>query len=262
MRALILKAIICLFLPATTVFAEGLGIGGGPPVGTIPRPDFGPITSDSTSTNSFKDVMLANPLLVVSDGLLCRESIVAWKAKSLDNDSLIRWPIESGTDCLGPLKEFSRKLSFAKAPLALSFATFVDGLEKHLNGRTLSWRNCTGGCVSKSAPSPDCIDATPLIQRVVQIPGSNEIFVLNQHLWEEVSQKQPLVCAAAVVDLWLSTHVKDEERRLKMVNDFFSSKFHANDAERARCFDPTDATAPIQSFGGEIDNILKRFPRR
>lgn len=254
--------IYCFFL-ISKAYAEGLGMGGGPPAdltNPIVRPVF-PIANDST-TNS-NDLPLFerhSHLQRIDDGVLCRESASSWKSINHSNQELGRWPLEEDATCLSPLKEFSSKLSFSKAPLALSFATFVDGLEKHLNDSTvLGWKNCLAGCTPKNTPPAGCIEPTVLIQRVSHLPNTKETYVINKIFWDSISTKHPRVCAATVVDLWLSTHVIDKEMREKMVNDFFSAKFHANAPDKPRCFDPTLATKPLESFDGQINGILRRL---
>lgn len=269
---MIIKAILIFTLSLTLAHADpevasapqaydGLGIGGGPPARPQNPDERPPIATDSLGVGgNYPILTLPNQGQVVTDGVLCRESATVWKPLRHNREELGRWPIEANAGCLEPLKEFSRKLSFARAPLALSFASFVDGLEKHLSTGALRWKSCTSGCAAKNAVPNSCIEATPLLQRTVQFPSGTEQFVLNKSLWDEVSSKQPLVCAATVVDLWLSTHVADHSKRSQMVNDFFSAKFHANSEARPECFDPTAATRPFEAFEGQIQNILLRIP--
>lgn len=252
--------IYCFFL-ISKAYAEGLGMGGGPPADII-NPIIRPVSPVDTTTNTNELPLLQRHLQLqnVTDGVLCRESASTWKSINHSNQDLERWPLEEHATCLSPLKEFSRKLSFSKAPLALSFATFVDGLEKHLNDSTiLGWKNCSDGCSPKSTPPSDCIEATVLIQRVEQLPNARETYVINKSFWDSISTQHPRVCAATVVDLWLSAHVTEKETREQMVNDFFSAKFHANSEDQPRCFDPTLATQPLQSFDGQINGILRRL---
>lgn len=268
---MIIKAILIFTLSLLTVQAQetaraphaydGLGAGGGPPARPL-NPDIRPpIASDSLNVGGNYPILnLPTEGQVVTDGLLCRESATVWKPLLHTREELERWPTDENAGCLGPLKEFSRKLSFARAPLALSFASFVDGLEKHLSSGALRWKSCTSGCAPKNSVPRTCIEATPLIQRTVQFPSGTEQFVLNRSVWNEVSVKQPLVCAATVVDLWLSTHVSDKAKRVQMVNDFFSARFHANSEARPECFDPTAATRPFDAFEGQIQNILLQIP--
>lgn len=243
---------ICLSAHA----GDGLGMGGGPPADII-NPILRPIIPIDSTFQRLTDGFIFEPQQsVTEDGVICKESEDAWKPLLHTSEVLNRWPIESGSTCLDPLREFSQKLSMARAPLALSFAMFVDDLEKHMAGTSRNWKNCTSGCVIKNAAPANCIEATPLLQRVTQLPSRSESYIVNKSVWDEVSSKQPLVCAATVVDLWLSHHVADKSKRMDMVSDFFSAKFHANEENLQRCFDPTAATRPFESLDGQVQNIL------
>lgn len=225
--------------------------------GKAPHADLG------DKLNSFRDFRRKvgqNKSHVVSEGVLCRESETKWKPKLHSKQELERWPLEPGADCFTPLREFSKKLSFARAPLALSFATFIDGLEKHLGNGALNWKSCVSGCYSREKMSSSCIEATTLLSRSTHIPSGNDLYVLNKAVWEDVSTNQPLVCAAVVVDFWLSKHVIEPQERVKMVSDFFSAKFHSNSEEKNQCFDPTASVEPFERFEGSIQNILLRVP--
>lgn len=259
---MIIKVFLLFTLSFISAHAnDGLGMGGGPPADII-NPIAIPISPIDSLGRSGQQpqLILSDVNQVVSDGVLCRESTTVWRPLFHTREELERWPIEASAGCLGPLKEFSRKLSFARAPLALSFASFIDGLEKHLTTGALGWKSCTSGCSPKNAVTSSCIDATPLIQRTIQFPSRNEQFILNKTIWNEVSSQQPLVCAATVVDLWLSSHVADRAKRIQMVNDFFSARFHANSEARVECFDPTAATRPFEAFEGLIQSILLQIP--
>ncbi|MBH47916.1 MAG: hypothetical protein CME71_07060 [Halobacteriovorax sp.] len=243
---------ICLSAQA----GDGLGMGGGPPADILNQIIRPIIPIDSTLQGEANRLIFPQPVMVIDDAVLCKESESSWKPLLHTSEVLNRWPIDTEATCLDPLREFSQKLSLARAPLALSFATFIDGLEKHLAGTSLNWKNCTSGCVLKNVAPTACIEATPLLQKVTQIPSRSESFILNKAIWDEVSSKQPLVCAATVVDLWLSNHVPDKTKRMAMVSDFFSAKFHANEENVPRCFDPTASTRPFDSLDGQVQNIL------
>ena len=172
------------------------------------------------------------------------------------NQVLRRWPLSANADCLEPLKDFSQKLSLARAPLALSFATFIDGLEKHLSGNTLKWKNCGENCRAFTQESESCIKPEVLIKKISNLSNQSNSYELNRTLWDNLSKNQPRVCAAAIVDLWLSSHVTDKNKRSDIVNDFFSARFHANSESSTRCFDPTAATLPFESLDGQVQNIL------
>tara|TARA_R110000868_G_scaffold117600_15_gene312514 strand:+ start:20617 stop:21393 length:777 start_codon:yes stop_codon:yes gene_type:complete len=243
---------ICLSVQA----GDGLGMGGGPPADII-IPIIRPVTPiDSTLQQGPNGFIFNQHQTVIEDGVICKESESVWKPLLHTSEVLKRWPIDAGATCLDPLREFSQKLSLARAPLALSFATFIDGLEKHMEGASLRWKNCTSGCVLKNSAPSSCIEATPLLQRVTQLPSRSESYIVNKAVWDEVSSTQPLVCAATVVDLWLSHHVSDKTKRMAMVGDFFSAKFHANEESLPRCFDPTASTRPFDSLDGQVQNIL------
>ncbi len=257
---MIYKALFILFFTTSLALAgDGLGMGGGPPADIINNPHIRPMLPiDSLNVPLPNRLILPERPWNITEGLVCNESEDIYHPYSLNRQTLERWPLSENADCLEPLKDFSKKLSLARAPLALSFATYIDGLEKHLTGSSLKWRDCGEYCTTEVQESDDCKSPTLLVRRSTQLPD-REQFSLNKTLWDKLSQTQPRVCAATIVDLWLSTHVVDKQKRIEIVNDFFSAKFHANAENAPRCFDPTAATIPFDSLGGQVQDILQRI---
>ncbi len=253
------KALFILFFVMSLAQAgDGLGMGGGPPahiISPVTRPF---IPRDSIVVPVSGRLILPESPSIVSEGVVCEEADSGYHPYSLSSQALKRWPLSENADCMEPLKDFSIKLSLARAPLALSFATFIDGLEKHLSGLSLKWKSCGSNCNAGVEETATCKSPTVLLKRVTQIPNL-EHFVLNQMLWDKISATQPRVCAATVVDLWLSSHISESSKRVGIVNDFFSAKFHANTESSVQCFDPTAATLPFHSFDGQIQEILHRI---
>lgn len=251
------KALLILFLLMSSAFAsDGLGMGGGPPADII-NPIVRPISpTDSLSIHGMNGLILPNHPVISTEGIVCHENETVYQSSIQTSEVLRRWPLSDEADCMEPLRDFSQKLSLARAPLALSFATFIDGLEKHLNGNALKWKNCGSNCSASVPSSPSCSKPEVLIKKTTNLRTHSDSYELNKSLWEVLSKKQPRVCAATVVDLWLSSHVVDKLKRSEIVNDFFSARFHANSETSLRCFDPTAATVPFDSLDGQVQNIL------
>ncbi len=251
------KALFILFFLISPAFAsDGLGMGGGPPADII-NPIVRPIApTDSLNVHGMDGLIIPNIPVVSTEGIVCHESETVYQSSIQTSEVLRRWPLSDQADCMEPLKDFSQKLSLARAPLALSFATFIDGLGKHLNGNALKWKNCGTNCNATVLSSPSCTKPEVLIKKLRNIRTQSDSYVLNKSLWDELSKNQPRVCAATIVDLWLSSHVADKIKRSEIVNDFFSARFHANSETSLRCFDPTAAAVPFDSLDGQVQNIL------
>lgn len=254
---MIYKALFILFLLHATAFAgDGLGMGGGPPadiLNPIQRPS---IPIDSLHQQIINRFISPVAPPIVMEGIVCLENETLYRPSLQSREVLQRWPLSDNADCLEPLKDFSQKLSFARAPLALSFATFIDGLEKHLAGGSIKWKSCMENCQASQSDSDTCSKPEFLIKKVSNLSPRSDSYTLNKPLWDQLSRNQPRVCAATIVDLWLSSHVVDKQKRAEIVNDFFSAKFHANSESSVRCFDPTAATLPVESLDGQVQNIL------
>ena len=251
------KALFILFFLISPAFAsDGLGMGGGPPADII-NPILRPVVpTDSLNIPGINRLIIPNHAVISSEGIVCHESETLYQSSIQTSEVLRRWPLSEEADCMEPLKDFSQKLSLARAPLALSFATFIDGLEKHLSGNALRWKNCGSNCSASVTSSASCNNPEVLIKKTTNLISHSDSYELNKSLWDKLSKKQPRVCAATVVDLWLTSHVADKSKRSEIVNDFFSARFHANSETSLRCFDPTAATVPFDSLDGQIQNIL------